>query len=394
MKLSSFVKFSLAALCIGTLTLLPGFAEAKQTVKVGFVGPITGGLSSLGMGGRNSADLAVKERNENPDSRYTYELVVMDDEGKPNVGVQVVTRLASDRKVAGVVAHYVSAVALSTVDIFHRFGTPAIIWGAVHPAITYGNDYKEIFRIPGTMINQNQVAAKFMVDQGYKKFAVIHDTTDYGKAHTEYFKKFLTENGGEIVAEFGVTSNQQDFTAELTKIKALEPEVLYFASLVPTGVRVRAQMAKLGMDNIQFQGVSGIKSDAFINGVGKDVAEGCLSFIEGSPLEKLPGGQAFTESYAKHGYEQAAEAYGPFAYAAMTQLLDAIEAVGPDHKKIIEYLSSLKSVDTLVGKVTYDDHGQNIEPAVSKYVVQDGEWVFWEDSEYATGARSLKKAGK
>lgn len=119
-----------------------------------------------------------------------------------------------------------------------------------------------------------------------------------------------------------------------------------------------------------------------------------MSFIEGSPLEKLPGGAAFTASYKKHGYEQDAEAYGPFAYAAMVQLLDAIEAEGPDHKKIISYLQNIKSADTLVGKVTYDDHGQNIEPAVSKYIVQDGQWVFWEDSKYCTGERALKKLNR
>ena len=65
---------------------------------------------------------------------------------------------------------------------------------------------------------------------------------------------------------------------------------------------------------------AGIKSDAFIHGVGDEAAEGCMSFIEGSPLEKLPGGAAFLSSYEKHGYEQAPEAYGPFAYAAMVQL--------------------------------------------------------------------------
>lgn len=393
----SFFKRSLLCLCTGLLVVTGGefsSAYAKETVKVGFVGPLTGGLSSLGMGGRNSADLAVQERNENPNSKYHYELVVLDDEGKPNVGVQVVTKLASDRKVAGVVAHYVSAVALSTVDIFHRFGMPAIIWGAVHPDITYGNNYKEIFRIPGTMINQNEVAAKFMTGLGYKKFAIIHDTTDYGKGHASYFSKYVKENGGEIVGQIGVTSNQQDFTAELTKIKSLDPQVLYFASLVPTGVRVRAQMVKLGMTDIQFEGVSGIKSDAFIHGVGDEAAEGCMCFIEGAPLEKLPGGAAFLTSYEKHGYEQSPEAMGPFAYAAMVQLLDAIESEGPNHKKIIGYLQNIKSADTLVGKVTYDDHGQNIEPAVSKYIVQDGQWVSWEDSKYCSGERALKKLNR
>jgi branched-chain amino acid transport system substrate-binding protein len=365
-------------------------AAKKQTVKVGFIGPLTGGVSANGLGGRNSAELAVMERNEDADAKFLYEYVVLDDECKSNIGVQAATKMAADRKVIGAVTHYCSVAALSAVDIYHRFGMPVIVWGAVQPDITYGNDYPEILRICGTMINQNEEAAKFMRSQGYKKFAILHDTTDYGKSHKDYFSKYLLENGGEILGVFGVTSDQQDFTAELTRIKALNPEVVYFGGLTPLGVRIRSQMDKLGI-NAQFEGVSGIKSDAFIEGLGKELAEGCLSFIEGTPAEKLPGGHAFLENYAKRKFAQGPEAYGPFAYAAMAQLLDSIEKVGPDRKKVTAALNGIKDADTLVGKVTYDDHGQNIVPVITKYVVQDGVWTIWEDSEYASGKRSLKK---
>ena len=74
----------------------------------------------------------------------------------------------------------------------------------------------------------------------------------------------------------------------------------------------------------------------------------------------------------------------------MQQLIQAVEHVGPDRVKIAEYLSKIKGADTLVGKVTYDDHGQNIEPAVSCFVAQDGKWIYWPESEYASGKRQLK----
>src|SRR5262245_64969760 len=71
-------------------------AVAKDKVKVGFIGPLTGGVSANGIGGRNSADLAVKLRNADANAKYEYELVVLDDECKPNVGVQVATKKAAD----------------------------------------------------------------------------------------------------------------------------------------------------------------------------------------------------------------------------------------------------------------------------------------------------------
>jgi branched-chain amino acid transport system substrate-binding protein len=378
------------ALCLAAVLGATPVA-AKDVVKVGYIGPLTGGNSAVGLGARNSADLAVRLQNANPNSKYQYELVALDDECKANIGVQVATKMASDAKIIGAATHYCSAVALGTVDIYHRFKMPVIVWGAVEPKITYGNNYPEIFRTIGTQEYQNKVASAFMRSQGYKKFAIIHDTTDYGKAHKDFFIKFLTEQGGEVLDVFGVTSEQQDFTTELTRIKALNAEVLYFGGLTPLGVRIRSQMDKLDL-KLQFEGTSGIKSDAYISGVGAGLAEGTLSFLDGAPVEKLEGGKAFIEAYAKQGYSQPAEALGIFAFASMKQIIDTIEKVGPNRKALLEGLRAIKDDDTLIGKVTYDEHGQNAIPLMTKYVVQDGQWTVWEDSEYASGKRSLVKA--
>lgn len=366
-------------------------ALAKDKVIVSFIGPLSGGNAAIGLGGRNSADLAVKLRNADPKTKYGYEVISLDDECKPNVGVQAATKVATDRSVIGGVTHYCSAVAMATIDVYHQFGMPAVVWGAVLPDITYANDFKEVNRVNGTMINQNETAAKFMLAQGYKKWAVIHDTTDYGKGHNQFFSKFAKEGGAQILGTFGVTADQQDFTAELTQIKSLKPEVIYFGGLTPIGVRIRSQMEKLGMSDIQFQGTSGIVSDAYIEGVGAPLAEGTLAFREGAPVEKIPGGQFFMEKYKAAGYSEPAEAYGPFAYAAMNLLIDVVEKVGPDRRKVRDELRRTKNADSIVGPITFDDHGQNSVALITKYVVQDGKWVLWEDSEYAAGKRKLKK---
>ena len=379
----------LIAASLGTAMLLHGaLALAKDTVKIAFIGPLTGGVAANGIGGRNSADLAVKLRNEDPKAKYKYELVSLDDECKPNVGVQVATKAAADKSIIAGVTHYCSAVAMSTGDVYRRFGLPTIVWGAVLPEITYGNDYKEVHRVNGTMINQNEVAAKFMTGLGYKKWVVIHDTTDYGKGHNKYFNQFVTKAGGQIVGTFGVTADQQDFTAELTKVKELKPDVVYFGGLTPIGIRIRSQMDKLGI-KAAFEGTSGIKSAAFHDGLGKDLAEGSLSFIEGAPWEKLPGGLNFIAKYSQAKYAEPPEAYGPFAFAATTLIMDAIEKVGPDRKKVRDTLNVTRDAETIIGKVTFDDHRQNIVPLISKYVVQDNKWVLWEDSEYASKKRKL-----
>lgn len=377
----------LGALALGTwMDAAP--AMAKEKVKVAFIGPLTGGVSANGIGGRNSAELAVRLRNEDPKAKYEYEMVVLDDECKPDIGVQVATKAAAGKDVTAAVTHYCSAVAIGTVDVYHKFGLPVVVWGAVLPEITYGNDYKEVHRVNGTMINQNETAAKFMLEQGFKKWVIIHDTTDYGKGHNQYFSKYVTEGGGEILATFGVTSDQQDFTAELTKAKSLNPDVIYFGGLTPIGVRIRSQMDKLGI-TAKFQGTSGIVSDAFIEGTGP-LAEGVIAFREGAPVDKLPGGQFFMAEYTKKGYQESPEAYGPFAFAGMKLVLDTIEEVGPNRGKVTKALEKVKESDSIVGPITFDDHGQNTVAVITKYIAQDGKWIVWEDSEYASGKRKFK----
>jgi len=364
-------------------------AEAKDKIKVGFIGPLTGGVSVNGIGGRNSADLAVRLRNADAKAKYEYELVVLDDECKPNVAVQVATKMSAEKDIVAAATHYCSSTAIAAVEVYHKFGLPVVVWGAVLPDITYRNKYPEVHRVNGTMINQNEANAELVKKLGYKTFAVIHDTTDYGKGHNEYFSAALAKLGGKIVGTFGVGADQQDFTAELTQIKALNAEVIYFGGLTPIGVRIRAQMDKLGIKAV-FDGTSGIVSDAYIQGLGP-LAEGTLAFREGAPTEKLPGGKFFMEKYTAQKYDNPPEAYGAFAYAAMDLILDSIEKVGPDRRKVIDDLAKVKNRDSIIGTITFDDHGQNTVSVITKYVVQDGKFVVWEDSEYASGKRKLPR---
>ncbi len=383
-------KRTLVGLAAMALALSAGAAYAKQNVKIAWVGPLTGALSAHGIGGRNSAELAVKLMNAKPDTKYHYELVPMDDECKPNVGVQVVTKIATDRSIIAAIPHYCSATAIATVDIFHRFKLPMVVWAAVLPAITYGNDYPEVHRVSGILIGQNKVGAAFMHKMGYKTFVSVANSTDYGKSMNKYFTKFTKEQGGDILASFSVPPDQQDLSAELTKIKELNPQAIYFGGLTPLGARLRTQMDKLGITS-QLEGNSGIMGQAFINAVGPKLAEGTVTFFDSPPLSRMPGGAYFAKEYKAAGYKDPPEAYGPFSFAATTLVMQAIEKAGPNRAAVTKALNNVKNRKSIIGPITFDDHGQNITPLTTRYVVQDGKWIVWEDSDYASGKRKLKR---
>lgn len=372
---------------LGMLAIVAaGGAQAKDGVKIAFIGPLTGGNAAPGLGGRNSALLAVQQRNADPSAKYAYDLTVLDDECRPATGIQVATKAASDRTILAGITHYCSAVGIATVDTYARFKLPVVVWGAILPEITYGNDYPQIHRVNGTMINEGRLAAKFLTEQGAKTFAVIHDTTDYGKGQNKYFNEFLKPTGGEIVATFAVGPDQQDLTAELTRIKELKPDVVLVGALTPLGVRVRNQMDRVGV-TARMAGVSGIMNAGYIEGSGA-TAEGTISFHNGAPIASYPGGKAFLDAYAKAGLREDPDAYGPFAYTAANLIMDAIEAVGPDRARITAKLNATKSYPALVGTVDFDDHRQNIVDA-KVYIVQDGRWTYWPDSARAKDGAKL-----
>jgi branched-chain amino acid transport system ATP-binding protein len=78
----------------------------------------------------------------------------------------------------------------------------------------------------------------------------MHDTTDDGRAHRRWFSEFCARAGGTIVSATGTAKDQKDYTAELTRIRAQKPEVIYYGGLTPDGVRVEVQMDRLGIDGL------------------------------------------------------------------------------------------------------------------------------------------------
>ncbi len=380
----------IAGLIAAALIAVAPAASAKEVVKIAFLAPLTGSVSADGIGGRNSAELAVKVHNANPKAKYEFQLVTLDDECKPSVGVQVATKASADPTVMAVMGSYCSAATIAMVPVFIRFQVPDVVWAAVLPAITYGQKSKNINRVSATLINQNRVAAQFLTkDQKFQRWAALYDTTDYGREMFRYFDQFLKEQGGTMLGSFGVPPDQQDVTAELTKIKELNPEVIYFGGLTPLGVRVLKQMDQLGI-KAQFQGTSGMVGPSFVDGVGAKLGEGVIAMYDMKPVEELPGGKFFMDEYAKAKYNEPFAAYGPYAFSAATLVMDTIEKTGPNRDKIAAALRQTKDYEAIVGKITFDDHGQNTNPTTTKYIVQDGKFIDWDKSEYATGKRKLK----
>ena len=386
-----FMKFGMVSflVCLTFIFCFSVSPSSAKTIKIAFLGPLTGANAAQGNGAKNCFDLAVKEANKSGKFPFTIEMVALDDASDPAVAVSAALKAVSDPMVVAASGHWNSSCALATIHTFHSFKVPFMVWGAISPRVTEYN-YPEVTRNCPTLVQENVPFAKWVIeDLGYKTFSILSDTTDYGEQNTKAFKSLAEKHKAQILSVDAVPTGTTDFRPILTKIKGLNPSAVYFGGVVMEGALARSQMEKLGIDKL-FCAVSGLADEKFNEVAGK-AAEGVVITKPGFDLDELKGGVDFKKAYEAQGYKEPMGAYGIYAYEAANIILAAIKQAGPDDKAAIAKTIRGIKYDGILGTTTFDENGQTELAPVTKLVSQDGKWVKWEKSEYASGKRKLPK---
>ena len=351
----------------------PSAGPGEKTAKIAIIMPLTGPNAGLGLGLRNSAKLALQQANI---PGLKIELTELDDESKPESGVAAATKAGSDPAVVGSIVHYNSPVMLAGIPKYHELGLLAINPGSVNWRITKSG-FKEIIRLPAPDTGQSEAAAEFATNIiGMKTFALIDDKTNYGQSLREQFGAGVEKRGGTIVSTDGIAVGDKDFTALLTKIKGLNPEMVYFGGLSTEAGLIKNQMQRLEMP-AKFMSGTGIWSDTYIKTAGNEAAEGTFCMANLLPLESYPGGRAFLEAYTQADFKEPYEAYGPYGYAAGQVMAEALRRSlpNPTRERLVEAAREIQELDTLFGKISIDSEGQ-MQPELNYvYTVRDGQWV-------------------
>ncbi len=364
-----------ASMCLALFTGCGG-EKKQEVVKIGFLAPLTGGNSAIGIGMKNSAQLAVDQVNKSGKYPYKFELVTADDAGDPSTAVAAANKLIADKGVVAVAGHFNSGCGLATAPVFHKAGMPMVVTGAIHPDITT-KGFKEINRVITAADIQNKYAGELAAKEwGIKTIALINDRTDYGKTNADQFGKAAEANGAKVISVDGITVGQQDFSALLTKIKASNPDCIYFGGVATEAGLLKRQMASLNMDCL-FLSDSGIISETFNKIAGSD-ANGMIAFNIGKPLEDLPGGKKFLDDYAAAKFAEPAENIGQFAYDSVGIIMQAVgESKATDRAKLIDAIRKIK-FDGVLGTTTFDEQGQTQNTLITTYISDNGKWVPFE----------------
>jgi branched-chain amino acid transport system substrate-binding protein len=363
---------------------------SKKTVKVGVIAPLTGNLSELGLGIKNSVDLAVRQANEKGTvPGYEIVLAAEDDAADPATGANAANKLASDPQVAAVVGTLNSSVAQSVAPVLSKANITQISPANTNPTLTRGPKpdtapqrvWPTYMRVATTDAFQGPFAADYALgDGGFKSAFVIHDKKTYGQGLAEAFAKRFEEKGGTIAGRETVNENDRDFGAVVTQVIGSKADMVYYGGEYPAAGPLAAQLKERGFKG-PLMGGDGIYASDFFKGAG-DKGEGTLATSIGEPVSELESAKQFVTDYEAAGFKESYSAYGAQSYDAANIIIqglakvlpnaDSVEAARPEIVKTVGATSGFQGV---TGEHTFDEYGDTSNRALTVYKATGKEWT-------------------
>ncbi len=354
------VKFN--AVVAAAALLIAGAASAQDmVVKIGHVGPTSGGIAHLGKDNEMGARMAIDELNAKGVSiggkKVKFELLAEDDAGDPKQGTAVAQKLV-DSKVMGVIGHLNSGTSIPASKIYSDAGIPQISPSATNPKFTR-NGYKTTFRVVADDVHLGGTLGRYAVKElKGKSIAVIDDRTAYGQGVAEEFAKAVKASGGAIAEQQFTTDKATDFTAILTAIKAKKPDVVFYGGMDAVAGPMIRQMKQLGI-TAKFMGGDGICSGELPKLAAGAMADGQVICAEAGGVEgeQKAGMDKFRADFKKK-FGADVQIYAPYVYDATMVMVDAmVKAGSPEPAKYLPVLAKTSGYKGVTGTISFDEKG-------------------------------------
>jgi len=366
------MQIRLNTIVAAAVVMFGGAAYAQDMiVKIGHVGPTSGGIAHLGKDNENGAKMAIDELNAKGvtigGKKVKLELVPEDDAGDPKQGTAVAQKLV-DSKVVGVIGHLNSGTSIPASKIYSDAGIPQISPSATNPKFTR-QGFKTTFRVVADDVHLGGTLGRYAVKElKGKSIAVIDDRTAYGQGVAEEFSKAVKASGGTIAETQFTTDKATDFTAILTQIKAKKPDVVFFGGMDAVAGPMIRQMKQLGI-TAKFMGGDGICSGDLPKLAGGAMADGQVVCAEAGGVEgsQKAGMDKFRDDYKKK-FGIDVQIYAPYVYDAMNVMVAAMVKAGSSDPKV--YLPVLAKTDGfkgVTGNISFDEKGDVKNGALTLY---------------------------
>lgn len=355
-------------------------APAEETIKIGWIGSLTGDQAVWGTCESNTIKMLIEEVNAKGGILgKQVEGIYYDTKGDAAEAVNATKRLITQDGVVAILGPNASGQAISISAVLEQYKVPDIATVATNPKVTVSDDgkVKEYnFRVCFIDPYQGAVAAGYAYDKlGLKNAAVLYDVaSDYSQGFTEYFEKTFTEKGGKIVAKEGFKEGDVDFRPQLSKIKEANPDVILMPYYYKEVALSANQARELGI-KATLVGGDGWPSDQLMT-MAKEAIEG--SYIVNHLDFNDPEVKPLQDAY-KAKYNLSMELNGYMANDAFLLLQAAITAANStDPVKITEALTQV-SVEGVTGTIQLSKENHNpVGKQAAIVKIENGGYVFQE----------------
>jgi len=352
----------------------PGAATGP--IKVGEFASMTGSEATFGQSSHEGTLLAVDHLNAAGGVLgRKIELLMEDDQSQAGQPATVVRKLIARDGVVAVLGEVASSRSLEAAPICQQSQIPMISPSSTNPKVTAVGDY--IFRVCFIDPFQGTVMANFARHTLHlKKVAVLTDVkSDYSLGLAKFFKEGFIADGGAIVAEQNYSSGDKDFSAELTALKAVNPDGIFVPGYYTEVGLIALQAKQLGL-NVPLLGGDGWESSSLIP-IGGAALEGDYFSTHYSPEDTSPAVQDFVKAF-RAKYNKIPDAMAALGYDSAMILADAMKRAGTtDGAKVRDALAAVKGFSGVTGKITMDADRNASKPAVI-LVIRDGQFKYVE----------------
>ena len=352
-------------------------------IRIGGSFALTGPIPDPGKDIRQGAEIAIDDANAAGGvNGFLLELVAEDGACSGDQGTVVGNKFAADPTIVAVTGGTCSGETFGLKPILQRARIPFVSPSATNPAVT-SEDCDVCNRVALSDALQGQVDAEFAYNElGFRKVAVMHDSSDYGKGVAEIFRDAFVKLGGEVVAFEGAKVGDTDFRAPLTKIGVSQPELIFFGGYATEAALIAQQMKEVaGLEKTKFMGTDGAYTQQYLDTAGSAAEGTFMSYVAGdTQADKL---SVFKEKYvAKFGIEP--EKLGPFhaqSYDSVLLIVEAIKKVAKtdsagnlriEREALIKAIRETKDLPGITGTLTCSPIGECGAGGVQVFTVENG----------------------
>jgi branched-chain amino acid transport system substrate-binding protein len=344
--------------------------------------PLTGSWANYGVGMQNSFRLAIDQANASGAlGSNKLRLVSGDNAGTATQAVSLATKAGADPTVMGAFCCWASEFGIATHSIYQRYNLPVILGGSNdHRSSRPFHSDAVVFRnSPYDLINMKFAAVYVAETAKFKRTYLIDDGSAFGRTQVDEFAKVVEDKAGKnaLIGRESIAQGEKDFTAILTRIKPLNPDLIYFGGRIIEASLMRQQMVRLGL-KAPFMTSGGTFSETYIKITG-DAAEGTIASFWGLPMESYPEGRglAFEKAYKDAKFNDPFEAFGPMAYAAGEVFAQAMQETGKTghvtRENVLKQLNT-QEFHTLIGDFHFDKNGMPSVIHIAIYEIKGGKW--------------------